>query len=80
MSIPTDPRLYDVILSPVITATNLQFTFETISGAVYSIQYKDSLLDAVWHSLPSVNGDGTFKTNTVPLSESLQRFFRLLVQ
>ena len=69
-----------LILSPVLTATNLQFTFETISGPVYLIQYKDSLLDAVWHPLQSVNGDGTLKTNTVPLSASAQRFFRLLVQ
>ena len=69
-----------LILSPVVTATNLEFAFETISGAVYSIEYKDSLLDAVWHPLQSVNGDGTFKSNAVPLSASVQRFFRLLVQ
>ena len=69
-----------VILSSIVSGTDLQLTFQTVSGPLYLIQYKDPLEDLVWHPLQSVNGDGTFKTNTLPLSASSQRFFRLLVQ
>ncbi len=69
-----------VILSSIVSGADLLLTFQTISGPLYMVQYKDSLQDPVWHSLQPVNGDGNFKTNSLSLSASSQRFFRLLVQ
>ena len=69
-----------LIIAPVITGADLLFTFETISGKVYAIEYKDSLDDPVWQLLQSVTGDGNPHTITAPTSAASQRFFRLRVQ
>jgi len=60
--------------------TNLLLTFETISGKLYLIQYKDFINDATWHLLETVPGDGLLKIRPTPISTAAQRFFRLSVE
>jgi PKD repeat protein len=69
-----------VLPAPVISGPNLVFTFATIAGKSYTIQYTDSLKAPAWLSLQTVTGDGTIKIITTPVSLAAQRFFRLQVQ
>ena len=69
-----------LILTPVVSGADLRFSFETITGYVYVIQYKDSLDNPGWQPLASVTGDGTLKTITTSTSTAAQRYFRLVVE
>jgi len=69
-----------VFLAPVVSGTDLVFSFETITGKLYLIEYKDSLADLVWQPLEEVNGDGTLKTITISTLAAFQRFFQLRAQ
>jgi hypothetical protein len=59
---------------------NFSFSFATVSGVTYLVEYKDSLDDPIWQTLQIVPGDGTVKTITDPLSAASQRFYRLSLQ
>jgi PKD repeat protein len=59
--------------------TNFIFSFSTVPGKTYVVQYKDLLSDPVWQTLGSVPGDGTLQTVTNSLTVP-QRFYRLNVQ
>jgi PKD repeat protein len=69
-----------VLPAPVISGPDLAFTFATIAGKSYTIQYTDSLRTPAWLQLQTVTGDGTIKIVTTPVSLAAQRFFRLQVQ
>jgi PKD repeat protein len=62
------------------TSTNFLFSFDTLSGKTYLVQYKDLLTDPDWQLLSSVPGDGIAHTITNSFLDSPQRFFRLTVQ
>jgi hypothetical protein len=61
-------------------AGNFDFTFGTLSGFTYVVQYKDFLTDPVWQTLQTVPGDGLMHTVTNSAASPAQRFFRLEVQ
>jgi hypothetical protein len=61
-------------------AGNFDFTFATLSGFSYVVQYKDFLTDPVWQTLQTVPGDGLLHTVTNSAASPAQRFFRLEVQ
>lgn len=69
-----------VILPPVRNGSNMSFSFATVSGSTYIVQYTDSLGSPNWQTLQTIPGDGSVHTATVPLSSPARRFFRLLVQ
>jgi PKD repeat protein len=69
-----------VILWPNLAGTNLVFYFATDAGKSYTVQYKDSLDDTNWQSVQTIPGDGNTNTFTAPVSDAVQRFFRLSVQ
>ena len=51
---------------PVIVDLNFDppvftFSFATISGKSYEVQFKDALEDTLWQSQPAMPGDGTSK-------------------
>jgi hypothetical protein len=69
-----------VISSPSLTGTALTFSFETISGRTYLVQYKASLDDTNWQVLQTIPGDGSIKTVTNSTTTAAQRYFRLSVQ
>jgi PKD repeat protein len=73
------------IAPPVIVvgphdSTNFVFSFLTVSGKLYVIQYKNILTDPAWQTLSSVPGDGTVQTITNSVTTPSQRFYRLSVQ
>jgi PKD repeat protein len=55
------------------------FSFDTVPGLIYEVQYTESLEDPVWQTLESVAGDGTTKTLTNVVSET-SRFYRLMLE
>jgi uncharacterized repeat protein (TIGR01451 family) len=69
-----------LISEPAISGTDFTFTFPTIAGFTYVVQYEDVITAANWQTLQIVPGDGTVKTVTVPVSAPAERYFRLLVQ
>jgi PKD repeat protein len=69
-----------LILGPAANAANLSFSFPTLAGFTYVVQYEDSLTPANWQTLQTFGGDGSFKTVTVAFSVAALRFFRLLVE
>jgi hypothetical protein len=69
-----------VIVVGPLNGTDFVFSFATIPGKTYIIQYKDVLSDPVWQTQGSVPGDGTVQFVTNSLSAGTSRFFRLSVQ
>ena len=70
------------IVSVGESGTNFVFSFNTVSGHTYTVQYKNLLTDSVWQTLQSFPGSGgiiNFST-TNGLVGVPQRFFRLDVQ
>jgi hypothetical protein len=67
-----------IIVGPA-NPNNFTFSFASISGRTYVVQYKDSLDDPVWQLLQTIPGDGTTKVVNDPLTNS-QRFYRIAMQ
>ena len=65
------------IVNVLRNGTNINFSFPTISGQNYTVEYKDSLSVSNWLTLQSVSGDGTTKVITNSLSASTTRFYRV---
>ena len=68
------------ILSPAIVGTNFAFSFQSLPGKTYGVEYKDDLQDANWLTLQSIAGDGSLKTVITPVTSIPRRFYRLSVQ
>ena len=68
------------ILSPAISNTNFTFSFQSIAGKSYVVQYKDDLQAASWQTLQTIPGDGSLKSVVTPVAASPRRFYRLSVQ
>ncbi len=67
------------LLLPTVDQTNFTFSFSTVGGVDYLIQYKNSLEDPTWQTLATQAGDGKqhqFSEARLGLS---QRFYRILV-
>lgn len=76
LSVVTAP----IILGPAISGTNFTFSFQSIAGKTYVVQYEDDLQAASWLTLQTIPGDGTLKTVVTPIATSPRRFYRLSVQ
>jgi PKD repeat protein len=68
-----------VVLNPVIAGEEFRFSFATVAGVNYTVQFKDALDDPVWQTLQSVAGDGLMQTITNLTATPAQRFYRLSV-
>ena len=68
------------LLSPGAVSGDFLFSFDTVAGLTYVVQYKDDLNYTNWQVLQTVSGDGTMKTITNSLSTPFQRFYRLSVE
>ena len=64
----------------VLDGTDFVFSFATIAGKTYAVEYKDSIEETVWQTLQTVPGDGTIKTVTNSVVSPTQRCYRLNVQ
>jgi PKD repeat protein/subtilisin family serine protease len=63
-----------------LNGTDFMFSFATVPGINYFVEYKDALTDPNWQPLQSVPGDGTVANFTNAISATLQRFFRVSAQ
>jgi len=70
------PVIVDLALNP----PEFMFSFATVPGKAYLVQFKDSLDDAFWQSLPAIPGDGNIKTVTNVVTSPAQRFYRVSVE
>ena len=55
-------------------------TVPTLAGKSYALQYKTTLFDITWTSLPAVTGNGSILTLTDSTASSTQRFYRVSEQ
>jgi PKD repeat protein len=68
-----------VVLDAMLAGEEFRFSFATVAGVNYTVQFKDSLNDPVWQPLQSVVGDGLMQTITNFTTTPAQRFYRLSV-
>src|SRR5262249_13000058 len=69
-----------LLLSPKAIAGDFIFSFVTVPGRTYLVQYKDALNNAFWQTLESSPGDGTTLSVTNLISTNPHRFFGVSVQ
>jgi hypothetical protein len=64
------------ISNPQILGGNLVFTFSSVSGQSYEVQYKNLMADSAWTTVQTLIGNGSVLSVTNPASRP-QRFFRI---
>ena len=52
----------------------------TAIGENYFLEFKNTLTEGDWTTLPSIPGDGTFKTLDDPSATGSQRIYRVRVE
>jgi hypothetical protein len=62
---------------PATSGTNFTFSFQTESGASYTVQYNDNLTTTNWLFHQAVTGDGSVLPCVIPMTNTPQRFFRV---
>lgn len=71
----------DLLLTNVaLVGADFQFTFPTVTGFTYVVQFKDALSDPAWQPWQTNAGDGLLKTIVVPATSPPERYFRLRVE
>jgi len=55
------------------------FSFETVAGVDYHVQFKDAIDDPVWQDLQTIPGDGSIKSVTNLTVSPAQRYYRVSV-
>jgi hypothetical protein len=68
------------LLNPSLSGGNFSFSYPTVTGHQYYVEYKNSLTDAVWQTQPAVAGNGTTQSFSVPISTAASRFYRVRAQ
>ena len=66
--------------NPQRLGDSVTMSVQTTVGHDYILEYKDTLSDASWTSLPAVTGDGAQKPLTDPAPAIGQRFYRVRVE
>jgi PKD repeat protein len=69
-----------VLLPPGLTGNDFIFSFLSLQGRTYLIQYKEFLTDPSWQDWETVPGNGSAVFITNLISTNAQRFFRLSVE
>jgi uncharacterized repeat protein (TIGR01451 family) len=73
----TSPPVQVVLSNPTTDGTNFHFTFPTVPGQSYTVQFSDLLSPANWQTLSHVTGDGSSATVSDAMTNT-QRFYRVL--
>jgi PKD repeat protein len=68
------------LTNPTLVGTNFQFTFPTVSGFTYLVQFKNALDEVTWQPWQTLSGDGLLKMVEVPVAGQPERYFRLRVE
>ena len=66
-----------VILPPVLGNGEFYFSFPTVTGRTYVVEWKNAITNGTWIPLQTNVGDGTLLTVTNSVTASPQRFFRV---
>jgi PKD repeat protein len=69
-----------VLLPSRLAGSNFIFSFSSLQGKTYWIQYKESLANPIWQDLESIPGNGETVSVTNLLSTNAHGFFRLRAQ
>ncbi len=79
---PTDPTsVFQVLVAPPASSGgNVTLVWTATAGRSYSVQYKDSLDDPIWHDLPGTPAiNGAQGQMAVPADQA-SRYYRIVVQ
>lgn len=68
-----------VIASAIVTNDNFGFSWSSISGRTYRVQWKQELNDAVWNDLTDITASTNSTSFTEAIAEKQQRFYRAIV-
>ncbi|HET7626252.1 MAG TPA: trypsin-like peptidase domain-containing protein [Verrucomicrobiae bacterium] len=68
-----------LVFGPQMAGASFVFSFATLPGTGYAVEFKNALTDLNWQTLETLTGDGTIKTITNSASGA-QRYFRVLTQ
>jgi hypothetical protein len=71
------PASSTLLSGPNVGTNGFSLSMPSESGRVYVLQYKNSLSDSNWNSLPLVPGNGGALLLTDPFPANLQRFYRV---
>jgi len=66
-----------LLVNPTRTNGVFRVSSATVSGGNYFLEFKDSLSDESWTTLPAVAGDGTLKTLVDPSATGPRRIYRV---
>jgi hypothetical protein len=66
-----------VILPPVLGNGEFYFSFATVVGRTYVVEYKNALTNGAWMPLQTNAGNGSILTVTNSVTASPRRFFRV---
>jgi hypothetical protein len=66
-----------VATNPHWSPSGFSVSVQTQSGKGYALQYKDSLTDTSWTTMPPVSGTGGVITLDGPLGPNGHRFYRV---
>jgi hypothetical protein len=69
-----------VMTNASVVGTNINFSFKTVTGLNYTIEYKTNLNDASWLALRALAGGGTNFTFSDPVTVAPRRFYRIRVE
>ncbi len=67
------------VMAGTRVGTSFTFSFATLPGSEYLVQYKNTLIDLAWQTLMTVSGDGTAKLVVDNTATTPQRFYRATV-
>jgi T5SS/PEP-CTERM-associated repeat protein len=68
------------LTNAVLVGTNLSFSFQSVTGLSYTIEYKTNLTDAAWIPLRTETGNGSLFTITDNVTAAASRFYRIRVE
>jgi hypothetical protein len=78
LALVSPPPQEVALQQPTLSQNGFTVLLRTISGRFYQFQFKNSLADPTWTSLPLVAGNGELQILTDPSPTPTQRFHRVL--
>jgi len=76
----TEPLSPVVLIDPLQSGTNFEFSFISTASHTNYVQYTTSLANANWLPYSTIPGDGTLKSVSVPANQHAAAFFRVSTQ
>ena len=68
------------LVNTMLVGTNMNFSFESVNGLSYFIEYKTNLSDATWIPLRTETGNGSLVTISDDVTAASSRFYRIRVE